>query len=73
MAINKRPFDRRVVDRYLEKGLIKDSDYASFLKNLPDDAEKAEWVQMDLHDAEMTEEGTDGVSDDEDEASEEGA
>lgn len=54
MAINKRPFDRRVTDRYLEKGQIKDSEVNSHMKGLPDDANNAQYVQMDLHDAEIT-------------------
>lgn len=54
--IDKRHVDRRTVDRYKEKGLLKEADYQSYLKGLPDDAANAQWVQMDLHDTEISEE-----------------
>ena len=66
MTINKRPYDRRVSDRYVEKGVIKESDLAAHLKGLPDDSANAQYVQMDLHDAEMTGDASDdGASDSE--------
>ena len=52
---NKKHFDRRTVDRYLEKGMLKRADYESYLKSLPDDSANAQWVQMDIHDAELGE------------------
>lgn len=55
--INKRHVDRRTVDRYMEKGLIKEAELNTYLKGLPDDAANAQWVQMDLHDAEFSEDG----------------
>jgi hypothetical protein len=57
MAINTRYFDRRTTDRYVEKGLLKETELNSHLKNLPDEEKNAQYVQMDLHDAEITEEG----------------
>jgi hypothetical protein len=53
---NPRHYDRRVLDRYVEKGLIKEGEYQDHLKNLPDESSNAQWVQMDLHDAEISEE-----------------
>ena len=47
-------YDRRTVDRYVEKGLLKATDYQSFLKSLPDDAENAQWVQLDMDDSEIS-------------------
>ena len=64
--INKR-YDRRVVDRYIEKGQIKDKDFQDHLKSLPDEEANATYVQMDLHDAEISEE--DKGDDDTDESS----
>lgn len=46
-------FDLRVVDRYIAKGTVKESDYKEHLKNLPDDASNAEYVQMDLMETEI--------------------
>lgn len=46
--------DRRTVDRYVEKGLIKKSDYESYLKSLTDDSNNATWVQMDLEETEIS-------------------
>ena len=53
--INRRFLDRRTQDRYIEKGLLKDADLKAHLKSLPDDANNAQYVQMDLHDAEISE------------------
>ncbi len=53
---NLRYLDRRTFDRYLDKGILKEADLKSHLKNLPDDTANAQWVQMDLHDAEISEE-----------------
>lgn len=53
VLINRRPFDQRTADRYKEKGLLKDADYKAHLKSLPDETENAQWVEMDLHDAEL--------------------
>jgi hypothetical protein len=56
MPQNKnRLFDRRVVDRYREKGAFSKEEYEQYLKALPDDSGNAQWVQMDIHDAELSE------------------
>jgi hypothetical protein len=54
MSTNNKGYDRRTVDRYVDKGLIKATEYQSFLKALPDDAANAQWVQMDMEDAEVS-------------------
>lgn len=54
---DKRYLDRRTCDRYMEKGLLKRTELESHLKGLPDDSANAQYVQMDLHDAEISEEG----------------
>jgi len=56
-------FDRRVVARYVASGLVKEAEFNSHLKNLPDDTNNAQWVQMDLHDAELGEGSLNGSLD----------
>lgn len=46
-------YDKRVSDRYRAKGLVSQKDYDAYLKALPDDSANAQWIQMDLHDAEI--------------------
>ncbi len=53
MIKTHRLYDRRVVDRYREKGLVKETDYEAYIKNLPDESNNAQWVQIDLYEAEM--------------------
>ncbi|MFL5310032.1 MAG: hypothetical protein ACJ79H_06200 [Myxococcales bacterium] len=43
--------DRRVVERYLKKGLIDEKEYARLIKALPDLAEKAAKVETDFSSA----------------------
>lgn len=50
-----KKFDRRTYDRYVESGIVSQSDFEKFIKNLPDDSAHAQWVQMDIHDTEISE------------------
>jgi len=50
--MEKKNFDKRTVDRYIEKGLVKKADYESHLKALPDDSANAEFVEMEMDEAE---------------------
>jgi hypothetical protein len=43
--------DRRVVERYVKKGLVDEKEYARLLKTLPDLAEKAQTVDTEFTDA----------------------
>ncbi len=52
-------YDKRTVDRYIDRGVIKDSDLKSRLKNLPDDEANAQWIELDLSDAEVAEQEID--------------
>jgi hypothetical protein len=52
-------FDKRVMDRYAEKGIIKESDIKSRLKALPDDTANAEWIELDVGDTEIADDGQD--------------
>jgi hypothetical protein len=56
MATNKATFDVRTVDRRIAKGLVKDSEYTDFLKTLPDDTANAEFVQIEMENAELEDE-----------------
>lgn len=51
---NRKIYDRRVVDRYVEKGVLKANDFQSYMKGLADETNNAQWVQLDLHDAEIS-------------------
>ena len=54
MGVEKqKPIDRRTYQRYIEKGTLKDSEFQSYLKHLPDETENAIWVDMDLFDTEI--------------------
>ncbi len=55
MNINTKRFDLRVVERQLSKGDIKESEYKSYLKSLPDESANADWVQLNLEEAEIGE------------------
>ena len=46
-----RHLDRRVVERYVKKGLLDEKEYARLLKALPDLAEKAAKVETDFSSA----------------------
>jgi hypothetical protein len=43
-----RYLDRRVVERYLKKGLLDEKEYARYLKSLDDLAEKAGSVETEF-------------------------
>lgn len=58
----RKYFDSRTSERYLKKGAISQKEYDSFVKALPDDEANANWVQMDLHETELSSES--GNSDD---------
>ena len=51
---NSKMFDRRTLDRYLERGDLKKTAFDAHLKGLPDCADQAQYVQMDLYEAEMS-------------------
>lgn len=46
--LSSKYLDRRVVERYIKKGLLDEKEYARLLKALPDLAEKAEKVETDF-------------------------
>ena len=48
-----KTIDRRTYQRNIEKGNLKDSDFQSYVKNLPDETANAQWVEMDLFETEI--------------------
>jgi len=60
----KRKLDSRTYDRYLKNGSISQKDYEGYLKALPDDEANATWVQMDLHETEISSDEDDDEDDD---------
>ncbi len=46
--IDPRHLDRRVVERYLKKGLLDEKEYQKYLKSLPDLAETADKIDTEF-------------------------
>jgi hypothetical protein len=61
MKIN--PYDKRVVDRYVAKGVVSKEELERRLANLPDETDSAVWVQLDMDEAEVSSVGADGSED----------
>ena len=56
-----RTVDKRVVHRYLRKGIVDDKDFEKHLKGLPDLAEQAIAVEASIEDDDLDDEdGGDG-------------
>ncbi|HET7827076.1 MAG TPA: hypothetical protein VFK90_17195 [Anaeromyxobacter sp.] len=49
--------DKRVVHRYVRKGIVDDKEYEKHLKNLPDLAEKAAPVEASIEGEDLDDEG----------------
>ena len=47
-------FDIRIIERNYKRGTITEKEYLEFLKNLPDEAEKAEEVEVEVEEGEFT-------------------
>ncbi len=56
-------YDKRTFDRYMEKGIVTPQQFDSHMKSLPDESQNAQWVQMDMDEAELTDLSNDGESD----------
>ena len=48
----KRRLDKRTVSRYVDKGLVKKGEVDQHLKALPDETPNANFVDMELYEAE---------------------
>jgi hypothetical protein len=49
--LSTKYLDRRVVERYIKKGLLEEKEYARLLKALPDLADKAAKVETEFSSA----------------------
>jgi hypothetical protein len=47
-SIENKLVDRRVVQRYIQKGLLDDKSYEQYLKKLPDVSEQAVPVESEI-------------------------
>ena len=47
-------FDIRIIERNYKRGTITEKDYLEFLKKLPDVADKAEEIEVDVEEGEFT-------------------
>lgn len=52
-VVRQNLLDRRVVDRYIAKGLISQAEVTKHLGALSDETENGEWVNMELLDADL--------------------
>lgn len=57
---NKHHYDKRIVDRYVAKGLVKGNELESYMKALPDETANAQFVELDLHDTDLSDDGNSG-------------
>lgn len=46
-AVEAKKYDVRLIERNISRGVIAAEDAAKIQKNLPDDAENAEWISID--------------------------
>lgn len=51
--MEKKLFDKRIVERYIAKGFVKGSEWESKMKALPDDTANCERVVIDLEETEI--------------------
>lgn len=58
-AQEKKYYDRRTNERYVKKGLTTQKDIDGFVKALPDDESAASYVQMDVHETEISDSSDD--------------
>ncbi len=56
---DNKTVDKRVVLRYVRKGIVDEKDYEKLLKNLPDLAEKAAPVEASIEGEDLDDEGDD--------------
>lgn len=55
MSFKGKLYDKRVTDRYIEKGMLKQSELDAHKKALPDDTANADWVQLDMEETDIGE------------------
>ena len=58
-----KTLDKRVVHRYVRKGIVDDKEYEKHLKNLPDLADEAAPVEASIEGEDLDDEGDDEEGD----------
>lgn len=46
--VDSKKLDVRLIERNINRGVLKPEELDEAIKNLPDDAENADWVNLDL-------------------------
>jgi hypothetical protein len=46
-AVDSKKMDTRLVERNVAKGLLSSTEVQSYVSQLPDDSESADWVSID--------------------------
>jgi|SaaInl4_150m_RNA_FD_contig_81_506817_length_1403_multi_3_in_0_out_0_2 hypothetical protein len=59
-------FDKRIIDRNIERGRLTEEEYETHLKALPDEADKAEEIVVEVEEGEFKIEFPEPVDEDED-------
>lgn len=57
--LENKTVDKRVVHRYVRKGVVDDKDYEKHLKNLPDLADRATPVEASIEGEDLDDDGDD--------------
>ncbi|MGE0615368.1 MAG: hypothetical protein AB7P04_06985 [Bacteriovoracia bacterium] len=60
-AIAGKKFDTRLVEKNVNRSVVKSTDVDTFLKGLPDDSENATWVSLDALAADDTDRPSAGM------------
>lgn len=47
-SVDSKKLDVRLIERNINRGVLKPEELDEAIKNLPDDAENADWVNLDL-------------------------
>ncbi len=58
--LENKNVDKRVVHRYVKKGVVDDKDYEKHLKSLPDLADRAAPVEASIEGEDLDGDGDDG-------------
>ncbi len=57
---DNKSLDKRVVHRYVRKGVVDEKDYEKHIKNLPDLADQAAPVEASIEGEDLDDEGDEG-------------
>jgi len=51
---DERSFDKRVVQKYIDRGLVDKKDYEDFLNSLPDESKNSAVLKVFTEDSDLT-------------------